>query len=137
MKGEVSVMQRQRLFRIGLSLIVNVLLSWILLPLVIPPFGKYSLSNLFEVLLWQGIGMVGWPFALIGILLSLVSGSSISDSASLTFLLLYPIIQFLLIHIVISKPSRHIELILLHVCIMLSFIAVWYPVRNGYDFMVG
>ncbi len=130
-------MQRQRLFRIGLPLAVNVLLSWTFLPFVIPPFGGYSLSKLFEVLLWQGMGLVGWPFALFGSFLSLVSGSSISDYASLIFLLLYPIIEFLLIRIVLSKIPRRIELILLHVCIVLSFIAVWYPVRNGYDFMVG
>ena len=38
---------------------VNGLLSWTLLPLVLPPFRLYSERELLEVLLWQGMGLVG------------------------------------------------------------------------------
>lgn len=130
-------MQRQRLIRIGLSLAVNVLLSWTLLPFLLPPFQGYSLSQWFEVLLWQGMGMVGWPFALLGSLLSLASGGSLSDAASLLFLLVYPVIQGLVVRIAFSKKPHRIEFVLLHVCIVLSFAVMWVSVLRGYDFMTG
>ena len=40
---------------------VNGLLSWTVLPLVLPPFRLYYGRELVEVLLWQGMGLVGWP----------------------------------------------------------------------------
>lgn len=130
-------MQRQRLIRPGLSLAVNILLSWTLLPFLLPPFQGYSLSQLFEVLLWQGMGMVGWPFALLGGLLSLAAGGSLSTVAALLFMLVYPLILGLVILIAISKKPRRIAFILLHVCITLSFAVMWASVLNGYDFMTG
>lgn len=130
-------MQRQRLIRPGLSLAVNILLSWTVLPFVLPPFQGYSLSQLFEVLLWQGMGMVGWPFALLGGLLSLAAGGSLSTVAALLFMLVYPLILGLVILIAISKKPRRIAFILLHVCITLSFAVMWASVLNGYDFMTG
>jgi hypothetical protein len=44
---------------IGAALAANLLLSWLILPLVIPPFRLYSLCQLIEVTLWQAMGTVG------------------------------------------------------------------------------
>jgi hypothetical protein len=131
-----STARVSRLIRAGLPLAVNVVLSWTVLPFLLPPFQGYSLSQLFEVLLWQGMGMVGWPFALLGSLLSLASGSR-PDFASMLMLLVYPLILGLVILIAISKKPRRIAFVLLHVCITLSFAVMWVSVLNGYDFMTG
>jgi hypothetical protein len=130
-------MQRQRLLHISLFLAVNILLSWTLLPFVIPPFGGYSLSELLEVLLWQGIGAVGWPFALLGVVLSIPFGAKLTSAYSLLLILLYPAIQFLLIRSTRSRTPRRVELILMHLFVTFSFAVVWYYVLNGYDFMSG
>lgn len=130
-------MQRQRILHISLSLAVNILLSWTLLPFVIPPFGCYSLFQLLEVLLWQGIGAVGWPLALLGIVLSVPFGAKLTSAYSLILMLMYPAIQFLLIHSAISRTPRRVELILMHLFVAFSFAVVWYYVLNGYDFMLG
>jgi hypothetical protein len=129
-------MQRQRLLHISLSLAVNVLFSLTLLPLAIPPFKGYSPSDLLGVLLWQTIGMVGWPFALLGIVLSIPLGAKLASADSL-FILMYPAILFLLIRAVVSRAQQRWEFILLHVLVFFSFIVVWYYVLNGYDFMPG
>ena len=129
-------MKRQNILHISLSLVINIILSWTLLPFVIPPFEGYSLSRFLEVLLWQTISTVGWPFAVLGIVLSLPFGGKLS-SASVLFILMYPIIQILLIRSMISKKPRRIELIILHFFVTFSFAVVWYYVLNGYDFMVG
>ena len=130
-------MKHQHLFHIIIPLVVNILLSWTLLPLVIPPFGGYSLSALFEVLLWQCIGMVGWPIALLGVAVSLPFGAEFTSVVPLLFVFLYPAILFFLIWTVILKPLRRLNLILLHLCVFFSFVNVWYSVLHGYDFMVG
>ena len=129
-------MKRQHLLRISLPLAVNILLSWTLLPFVIPPFESYSLSKFLEVLLWQGICTVGWPFALLGMVLSFPFGTTLT-SASTLFILIYPIIQVLLVRSMLSRIPRRVELILLHLFVPLSFAVVWYYVLNGYDFMLG
>jgi len=121
---------------IAATLTANIMLSWTLLPFVIPPFRAYSLSEFFEVLLWQCIGAVGWPFALLGLVLSLPFGARLNSANSL-FMLMYPAIQFRLVRSAISKTPRRWELILMHVFISLSFAAVWYYVLNGYNFMSG
>ena len=130
-------MQRQRLLRLSLALAVNILLSWMLLPLAIPPFGGYSLPKLLEVLLWQGASAVGWPFALLGAVLSIPFGAKLSSAYSLLFIFMYPAIEFLLIRSVISRAPHRVELILMHFLVTLSFAVVWYYVLNGYDFMLG
>jgi len=129
-------MKHQHLLRISLPLLVNILLSWTLLPFVIPPFESYSLPNFLEVLLWQSIGTVGWPFALLGIVLSFPFGTKLT-SASTLFTLIYPIIQVLLVHSILSRMPRRVILFLLHLFVSLSFAVVWYYVLNGYDFMLG
>ena len=126
-------MKRQSLFHLRLSFAVNILLCSTLLPFVIPPFGGYSFSILLEVLLWQGIGMAGWPFALIGMALSIPFGAKLTSVASFLFILQYPAIQFLLIRSVISKTQRRIDFILLHIFITFSFVVAWYysrPIRQ-------
>ena len=118
------------------TLIANFLLSWTLLPFVIPPFRGYSPSEFFEVLFWQSIGAVGWPFVFLGVVLSVPFGAKLTSADSL-FTLMYPAIQFLLVRSAISRTPRHWELILMHMFVTLSFAVVWYYVLNGYDFMSG
>lgn len=130
-------MKHQHLLRIFIPLVVNILLSWTLLPFVIPPFGGYSLSALLEVLLWQCIGMVGWPIALLGMAVSLPFGAEFISVIPLLFVFVYPAILFFLIRSVISKTIRRVDFILLHICVFFSFVIVWYSVLHGYDFMVG
>ena len=133
----ISAMRRQRLLRISLSLAVNVLLSGTLLPLAMPPFGGYSPAQLGEVVLWQGIGTVGWPFALLGLAISVPFCARIASVVSLLPILVYPAMQALFIRAVILKTPRRGELVLLHLLVIVSFAVMWYYVRNGYHFMVG
>lgn len=130
----LAVHSRTRLF--VATLIANCLLAWTLLPFVIPPFRSYSPSELFEVLFWQSIAAVGWPFVLLGVVISVPFGARLTHIDSL-FILVYPAIQFLLVRSAISKTRRTWELILLHVLVTLSFAVIWYYVLNGYDFMIG
>ncbi len=123
--------------KIILSLIVNFLLSWTILPLLIPPFRVYSLSELFEVLLWQGIGMIGWPLALLGSFLSFLFQFEIAELIPLLFILIYPGMWFLLLWIWKPKRFRQPAFVLLHFFLIISFAAIWFQVLNGYDFMVG
>ena len=102
-------MQRQPLLRLGLSLAVNTLLCCTLLPFIIPSFESYSLSKLLEVLLWQSIGMVGWPLALVGLILSIPFGAKLSSIVPLLLMLIYPVIQFLLIRCMITKTLRRMD----------------------------
>lgn len=129
-------MRRQALIRLGLSLALNILLCCILLPFIIPPFPGFSLSALFEVLLWQVIGAVGWPLALMGLAISVPFGARTS-AATLLPLFIYPVIEFLLIRLLISKTPRRIDFILLHIFVILSFIVMWSAVLNGFNFMPG
>lgn len=130
-------MKRQRLLYTGLSLLINILLSWFLLPLVLFQSRGYPFSRLLEVLLWQVVCAIGWPFALLGIVLSIPFGARISNATSILFILIYPAIQILFIHSAISKTYRRFEYILMHLLVALSFVVVWYYVLNGYDFMFG
>jgi hypothetical protein len=122
---------------IGVSFVVNLLLSWTILPLVIPPFRSYSLHDLIEVLLWQGMGTVGWPLALFGGLFSLLLQPKSTGLGALLLLLIYPSMLFLLVLVLRSERPRRWALILLHMLIPFSFAAVWHGVLNGYDFMGG
>jgi hypothetical protein len=120
---------------VGLSILINFLLSWTLLPLVIPTFRIYSLRELIEVLLWQGMGAVAWPLALIGGVANLLLQGKFSGLSSLLLILIYPIMLLLLFLVLRSKRPKPWTLILLNVLITVSFAAVWYQVLNGYEFM--
>ena len=107
------------------------------MPLVLPPFRLYSVRELVEVLLWQGMGMVGWPLGLVGGLANLVLHRKLSDLVSLLSLSIYPMMFLLLILALYPKRPRRWVLVVLHLFLTGSFAAVWYKVLNGYDFMRG
>jgi hypothetical protein len=119
------------------GLIANFLLSWIVLPLAIPPFRVYSCRELMEVLLWQGMGAVGWPFAIMGGFASLILHGTMSGLANLLLLLMYPTMLLLLIYVLFSKRSKQWVLIILHMLVTFAFAVMWHQVLNGYDFMPG
>lgn len=119
---------------VGLSILINFLLSWTLLPLVIPPFRIYSIGELIEALLWQGMGAVGWPLALIGGVANLLLHGKLTGLSSFLLIVIYPVTLLLLFFVLRSKHPRPWALILLHMLITFSFAAVWYPVLNGYEF---
>ena len=122
---------------IAASLGVNLLLSWMLLPVVLPPFRLYSFRELIEVLLWQGMGAIGWPLALLGGVVSLLVQGVSSVPIAFLLVLIYPAMLLLLVLILFSRRSRGWALALLHVLLTFSFAVVWRQVLNGYDFMIG
>jgi hypothetical protein len=130
-------MKRRRLLAIGIPLAVNSLLSWTILPIAVPPFGGYSIAQLVEVLLWQGIGTVGWPLGLLGAFLSLIFKADAVRLGALLLMLVYPSMLLLFVLALISKTLHRWQLILLHLLLTFSFGAVWYHVLNGYGFMAG
>ena len=130
-------MDHRRLLAIIASLGMTFLVCWTVLPLVIPPFRPYSLFQLMEVVLWQGIGTVGWPLAIFGALLCLLFEPASVDAGALLLVLMYPAMLLLLLRVLTSAVPRRCQLIVLHLLLILSFAAVWYRVLNGYDFMLG
>lgn len=121
----------------GLSIAVNGLLSWTLLPLVLPPFRLYSGRELGEVLLWQGMGLAGWPLGLVGGLANLLLHRAGSDLVSLLLLAMYPVMILLLTLSLFPKRPKWWVLAVLHLVLTGAFAAVWHKVLNGYDFMRG
>jgi len=121
----------------GMSILINFLLSWTLLPFGIPPFRSYSLRELIEVLLWQGMGAVGWPLGLVGGLANLWLHRRSSDLAGLLFFAIYPLMFVLLILALYPRRPKRWVLALAHLSFIVSFALVWYKVLNGYDFMKG
>jgi len=75
------------------------------LPLAIPPFRIYSFRELMEVLLWQGIGAVGWPLAILGGFANLTLQGKMPDLVVLLLVLIYPTMLLLLIFVLFSKHS--------------------------------
>lgn len=122
---------------IWISLALNVLLCCTLLPLALQPDQVFTLQDLLEVILWQGMALVGWPMALVMGFVQLISQGIIMDTRSLLSLLVYPTGLVLLALTIFLKRGKMISLILLHLLIILSFVVTWYSVRNGYDFMLG
>lgn len=119
------------------SIAMNFLLSSTILPFFIPPFRTYALHEFIEVLLWQGMGMIGWPMAILGGFFSLLFNGSLSGLENLLLLLIYPGMLFLLIRVLRSGEAKRWEIFLLHLLLTFSFGAVWYRVLNGYIFMSG
>ena len=122
---------------IGVSLVVNLLFSWMALPFLLPPFHVYSLRDLIDVLLWQAIGTVGWPLAFFGGIFSLLLQPRSTDLGALLMLLVYPAMLLLLILVLRSRRPKWWVIILLHAVIAFSFAAVWHGVLQGTGFMVG
>jgi hypothetical protein len=120
-----------------LSLTATGLLSWTILPLAIPPFGAYTLAQAMEVSLFQVIGAIGWPLAILGVIASTLMGSSLGSLASVFGILIYPAVLLLGLRVFAARRRMPWELPLLHVLLVVSFALVWYAVRNGYNFMVG
>ena len=89
------------------------------------------------MLLWQGMGAVGWPLAILGGFASLILQGKVSDLVTLLLVLIYPTMLMLLIFVLFSKRSKHWGLIVLHMLFTFSFVVIWYQVLNGYDFMIG
>ena len=130
-------MQHRRLLIISGLLIINILLSWAILPFAIPPFQGYSPRDLLDVLLWQVIAAIGWPFAILGGLLSQIFTRGHANLLPLLLTLVYPVMLLLLGRVVFSKSHQRWELPLLHLLLAFSFAVIWYYVLNGYDFMPG
>jgi hypothetical protein len=130
-------MQHRQLFIFSGSMIINSLLSWMILPLAMPPFQGYSTIQLFEVLLWQVIAAIGWPFAILGGLLSHIFTRGYANLLPLLLTLVYPAMLLLFGRAILSKSLLRWEIPLLHLLLAFSFAVIWYYVLNGYDFMMG
>lgn len=126
-----------RTFQVLAPLIVTILLSLTVLPFAIPPFRSYTIQELSEVILWQAIGVVGWPFALLGALLTLPFGGPAFGILPLALTLTYPVTLLLLFLSLTSRRLHPRKIALMNLLILISFAAVWYSVLNGYDFMSG
>jgi hypothetical protein len=122
---------------IGKALIVNFLLSWIILPLALPPWRGYSAPELFEVLLWQAMGAIGWPLSILGGLANSILGGNVPSLGTLLLVLIYPVMLFLLVIVLVSRRASSAGLVLLHILLTLSFAAVWIQVLNGVKFSMG
>jgi len=88
---------------VGASMVVNLLLSLTILPFAIPPFQAYTLRDLLEVLLWQGIAVVGWPMAICGGAASMVLQPMSTDMGVLLWVTIYPAMLLLVILVLRSK----------------------------------
>lgn len=130
-------MRMKRLATLTIPLIANVLLSWALLPLIIPPFGGYTLQQFGEVIFWQIIAVIGWPFAILGALISFPFNPDPSTLGAVSLTLMYPVMLALLLRVLTSKALKRWSYILLHGLVSLSFAIIWYQVLNGYEFMSG
>jgi len=122
---------------VWISLVSNLLFSSTILPLLIPPFGFYTLRELLEVLLWQGMGLIGWPVGLLGWGANLLLGGTAPDFGTFLLFFTYPALLVLLIISSGAKRSRWGALISLHIFMSLTFVIIWVQVLNGYDFMLG
>ena len=130
-------MNRNSIKIILLTIGNNILFSWLILPFLIPPFQAYKLRQLFEVALWQGISMIGWPVALVGLVASFLFKGGSSDPGSILIYLFYPVIFLLLIISLRANKLRWELLIPLNVLLTLTFLFLWIQVINGYEFMLG
>ena len=130
-------MQFTRLRVVGLPLAANILLSSTVLPLLIPSFRGPTFTDLAEVLFWQAVGVISWPFAVVGSLLGLAHPEVSVEPAAFALTLLYPAMAFLLARSLTATAPPRWSLRLLHMTVAASFFAVWYQVLNGYDFMLG
>jgi hypothetical protein len=120
-----------------ISLAANIVICCTLLPLAIQPFQIFSFRQLLEILLWQGLAAIGWILPLLFSFMAFIRQGSLADLGVMPRILIYPLGQIALILLIVIKNNKWIPLIVLHILIVLSFIVTWYPVLNGYDFMIG
>jgi hypothetical protein len=119
------------------SVSANIVVCLTVVPLALSPSLGYAVSDLGGVLLWQGSAVIGWPLALVGVLLSVPFGARPGDIGTLLLVLLYPAAFLLLLRMAIRRRARPWEVVALNLLVAVSFAAVWYRVLHGYDFMVG
>jgi len=91
---------------------------------VLPPFRLYSGRELLEVLLWQGMGLVGWPVGLVGGLANLFLLRAGTDLVSL-LLAMYPVMILLLLFSLIPQRPQWWVLAVLHLALTGTFAVVW------------
>ena len=120
-----------------ISLAANILICCTLLPLAIQPYQIFTFRQLLEILLWQGLANIGWIIPLLFSSLAFFREGSLSTLSVILKILIYPSGQLALFLLIVIKNNKWIPLIVLHILIVLSFIVTWYPVLNGYDFMIG
>jgi hypothetical protein len=116
---------------------VNILFSFLVLPLLIQPDPPYTHLEFLETLLWQGLSLIAWPIALpLGVAIPLVSGS-LPPLKEILSLSLYPLIEFSLLLTLILKRYKWIPFLISHILFLTSMAITWKAVLRGYNFMVG
>ena len=122
---------------IWISLALNILLCCTLLPLALEPDQIFTLQDLLEVILWQGLALVGWPLAIVMGVLQFIRQGIFMDTRSFLSLMIYPVGLVLLALTIFLKRGKFFSLVIFHLLLILSFVVTWYSVRSGYDFMLG
>ena len=122
---------------IWISLVVNLLICIIILPLILQPGSTFNIRQLLETLFWQGMGLIAWPITLVMALISPLFSGSLPRLGDIFSLILYPLIEISLILIIAGKKYKWILLLVSHILILMSFIMAWTAILGGYNFMVG
>ena len=117
--------------KVAIGLGFNVVVSWGILPLLLPSPRAATLRDFGEVALWQIIGMVGWPLAILGGVLSFLTQPAVKDLWPILLLLIYPAMLALLVYVFLLKHRARWAVIALHLLIAASFAAVWYHHIEG------
>lgn len=118
------------------SLGTNILICFTLLPLALQPGSSYTARQLIETLFWQCLSIFGWSIALVVGIIAFIQQGSGPDLDTILSIGIYPLMWLAVIFLIFLK-NKWIPFLALHILIILSFLAVWFPVLNGYDFMVG
>ena len=122
---------------IWISLVVNLLICMIILPIILQPGSTFNINQLLETLFWQGMGLIAWPITLVMALISPLFSGSLPRISDILSLILYPMIEISLILIIVGKKYKWIPLLASHILILMSFIMAWTAILGGYNFMVG
>jgi len=122
---------------IWISLVINLLVCIIILPLILQPGSTINISQLLDTLFWQGMGLIAWPITLVIALISPLFSGSLPRLGDIFSFILYPLIEISLILIIAGKKNKWIPLLVSHILILMSFTMAWTAVLGGYNFMVG
>ena len=117
-------------------LVSNALFSLVVLPLFLPPFRLYALSELAFTFLWCCLGLVMSPVypvvvVCLSILLYFLQGVS-QMHAGLTFSLLWTLLSFCLVRVLFFKPIK-LEIVLAHALTVIMIGGTWFSVLNKLD----